>query len=210
MVPRDARRSQPGSLAVDSSTQRKYHGGYMLGSIYLVALVVGALLLGGSVLFDFLGVDDITGDVDADDAGGMHVLTLRGVTYFAFVFGGIGTGLRLLAPSVGSVTTFVLALCLGLATGVLVDRLFAWVRRNENSSMEGDRSLHGLVGDVVVPLSVRHEGKISVRRGAERLELLARPFDENDGDPTAWRQVIIIDVRDGTALVSPDDGTSVS
>jgi membrane protein implicated in regulation of membrane protease activity len=182
----------------------------MLGSIYIVALVVGGLLLGGSVLGDFLGVDDIAGDGDADEGGGLHVLTLRGATYFAFVFGAIGTGLRLLAPGAGSAVTFVLALSLGLATGLLVDRLFAWVRRNESSSMEGDRSLHGLVGDVVVPLSVRHEGKISVRRGGERLELLARPFDDNDGDPAGWKQVIIIDVRDGTALVSPDAGTSVS
>jgi membrane protein implicated in regulation of membrane protease activity len=183
----------------------------MLGSIYVVALVVGGLLLGASVLGDFLGVDDITGDPDAGDAGGgLHLLTLRGATYFAFVFGAIGTGLRLLAPGTGTMVTFVLALTLGLATGSLVDRLFAWIRRNESSSMEGDRSLHGLVGHVVVPLSARHEGKISVRRGAERLELLARPFDRDDGDPAEWKQVIIIDVRDGTALVSPDAGTSES
>ena len=182
----------------------------MLGSIYVVALVVGALLLGASVIADFLGVDDITGDGDADDAGGLHILTLRGATYFAFVFGAIGTGLRLLTPDVGSVATFGLALGLGLATGSLVDRLFAWIRRNESSSMEGDRSLHGLVAQVVVPLSAHHNGKISVRRGAERLELLARPFAESDGDPAAWQQVIIIDVRDGTALVSPDAVASES
>lgn len=188
----------------------------MLGSIYVVALVVGGLLLAASVLADFFDVDDITGDadiagdVDVDDLGGLHILTLRGATYFAFVFGAIGTGLRLLAPEIGGAVTLGLALGLGLATGSLVDRLFAWIRRNESSSMEGDRSLHGLTGQVVVPLSARRGGKISVRRGVERLELLARPFDENDGDPAGWKQVIIIDVRDGTALVSPDAGASVS
>jgi membrane protein implicated in regulation of membrane protease activity len=183
----------------------------MLDSIYIVALVLGGLLLGASVLGDFLGIEDITGDADATDGpGGLHILTLRGATYFAFVFGAIGAGLRWLAPGIGSVVTFVLALTIGVATGLLVDRLFAWIRRNESSSMEGDRSLHGLIGHVVVPLSVRHEGKISVRRGAERLELLARPFDAGDGDPAGWKEVIIIDVRDGTALVSPDAGASES
>ena len=182
----------------------------MVGSMYAVALVVGALLLGVSVVADFLDTDSITGDADADDAGGLHILTLRGATYFAFVFGAIGTGLHLLAPEIGSAPRFALALGVGLATGSFVDRLFAWVRRNESSSMEGDRSLHGLVGKVVVPLSLRHEGKISVWRGVDRLELLARPFDEKDGDPAAWQQVIIIDVRGGTALVSPDATASES
>jgi hypothetical protein len=178
----------------------------MLGSIYLVALVVGTLLLAASVLGDFLGVDTDSGDAGVDDIGGLHILTLRGATYFAFVFGAIGTGLRLLAPEIGSTVTFVLALSLGLTTGALVDRLFAWVRRHESSSMEGDRSLHGLAGQIVVPLSAGRAGKISVRRGAERLELLARPFAASDGDPATWEHVIIIDVRDGTALVSPDAG----
>jgi hypothetical protein len=182
----------------------------VLDSIYTVAFIVGGLLLAASVLGDFIGLDAISGDTDVGDIGGLHILTLRGVTYFVFVFGAIGTGVRLLAPATGSVFTFVLALGLGLTTGLLVDRLFAWIQRNESSSMEGDRSLHGLAGEVVVPLSVRYEGKIRVRRGVERLELLARPFDENDGDPAAWRQIIIVDVRDGTALVIPDAGTSES
>jgi membrane protein implicated in regulation of membrane protease activity len=182
----------------------------MVGSIYVVALVVGALLLGVSVIADYVGADDLTHDETPDDGGGLHILTLRGATYFTFVFGAIGTGLRLLAPEMGTITTLVLAVVVGLATGLFVDRLFAWVRRNESSSMDSDRALHGLVGEVVVPLSVRHEGKIRVRRGAERLELLARPFDEEDGDPAAWQQVIIIDVRGGTALVSPDVAASGS
>jgi hypothetical protein len=138
----------------------------------------------------------------------LHILTLRGVTYAAFVFGAIGSALHRFAPGVNSWITLAVALTTGIATGTLVDRLFRWIKRSETGGMDGDRSLHGLTGDVVIPLSTRYEGKIAVRRGAERLELLARPFDEKDGDPATWKQVIIIDIRDGTALVSPGDTQS--
>lgn len=174
----------------------------MLGYLYLISLVVGGILLVASLLGDVLDIDAFS---DGPDPGGLHILTIRGATYFAFVFGASGAGLQRLAPGMGALPTLAIALVAGVGTATLIDRIFAFVKRGEVGDMEGDRSLHGLVGEVVVPLSARHDGKIAVRRGSERLELLARPFDRDDGDPAGWKHVIIIDIRDGTALVSPGD-----
>ena len=55
-------------------------------SLYLFALLLG----GGLLLFSLLGGDSDS-DVDAFDSGNpMQYLSLRTLTYFLFVFGGVG------------------------------------------------------------------------------------------------------------------------
>jgi hypothetical protein len=170
----------------------------VLGNLYLVSLVLGGLLLVASLLGDVFDVDAF-GD---SDPGDLHILTLRGATYFLFVFGAIGAGLTRLA-GMAPLPAFAIALTAGIGTATLVGRVFDYLRRTDSGTLETDSTLHGLDAEVIVPMGTKRLGKISLRRGNERLELLAQPFDERDGDPGDWKEVRIIDVRDGTALVSP-------
>jgi membrane protein implicated in regulation of membrane protease activity len=170
----------------------------VLGNLYLISLVLGGLLLAASLVGDLLDMDGF-GDTDPGD---LHILTLRGVTYFLFVFGAIGTGLTRLTGT-PTLATLAIALTAGVGTAALVDRVFGYLRRTDSGTVESDRTLHGLTAEVIVPMATGRLGKISVRRSGERLELLARPFDDREGDPGQWKDVRIIDIRDGTALVSP-------
>ena len=172
----------------------------MLGSLYLIALLLGGILLALSMVGDVFDVDSI-GDTDMDP-GDLHILTMRSATYFLFVFGATGAALDRFGELSWPVTLAAAAVA-GLGTALLVARVFGYLRRTESGGIDSDRSLHGLLAEVVVPISSRNGGKITLRRGTERLELLARPFDESDGDPASWKHVRIIDVREGTALVSP-------
>ena len=63
----------------------------MLGSLYLISLVIGGILLAVSMLGDV--VPDAHADVEIDDPGEFHILTLRSATYFLFVFGATGAAL---------------------------------------------------------------------------------------------------------------------
>jgi hypothetical protein len=170
----------------------------MLGSLYLISLVLGGVLLAASLLGDVLDIDAF----GSDSPGDLHILTLRGATYFMFVFGAVGAGLTRFAGT-PALPALAIAITAGIGTAVLVDRVFRYVSGTDAGVMEADSSLHGLPAEVIVPMGMRQLGKVTLRRGAERLELLAKPFDEREGDPAAWKHVRIIDVRDGTALVSP-------
>jgi hypothetical protein len=172
----------------------------MLATLYLIALGLGGVLLLASFAGD---VFDFDFGSDGHHHGDLGILTIRGVTYFLFVFGATGFALDRLAGFT-PLAAALFATAAGLATAALVGRIFGYIRSTEAGDMQGDSTLLGLPAEVVVPLGARHEGKIAVRRGSERLELIARPFDEADGDPATWRAVRIIDVQNGTALVSPN------
>jgi hypothetical protein len=170
-----------------------------MDTVYLISLVVGGVLLLASLAGDVLDIDGLTGDMHPGD---LHILTIRGATYFLFVFGAIGAALPRFAGT-GWIVTAALAIGAGIGTASVAGRIFDYLRSTDSGGIDDDRSLHGLTAQVVVPIRARDVGKVSVRRGSERLELLARPFDEKDGDPATWKHVRIIDVREGTALVSP-------
>ena len=172
----------------------------MLGSLYLISLVTGGILLAVSMLGDVF--DHAHVDVHVDDPGDMHILTMRSATYFLFVFGATGFTLDRFSDA-GWLATLGAATAAGIGIAALVGKVFQYLRRSESGAVDSDRTLHGLLADVVVPITTRNGGKISLRRGGERLELLARPFDASDGDPATWKHVRIIDVREGTALVTP-------
>jgi membrane protein implicated in regulation of membrane protease activity len=170
-----------------------------MDTVYLISLVVGGLLLLASLAGDVFEMDALSGDIEIGD---LHILTMRGATYFLFVFGVIGAALPRFAGT-GSVTTAALAISAGVATAVIADRVFGYLRTSDSGELDGDSSLLGLLAEVVIPIRAHAEGKVTVRRGSERLELIARPFADSDGDPAMWKHVRIIDVREGTALVSP-------
>ena len=179
--------------------------------LYWFALVVGAGLLLMSLFSDFFG--DVHGDLGGDtDLGGAHadtegfrIVSLRNATYFLFAFGAAGVllGWATDAP----VLTAVLATVLGVAGGGISAAAFGWLRKTESGYLADDRGWVGRVGEVVLPLSNDGTGKIMVNRSGRDHELLARPFEIGSESPEQWRSVLIVELENGVALVSPYGGS---
>lgn len=167
----------------------------MLG-IYLFILVVGAGILG----FSMLG-GDTDGDLDSPDA--LKWLSLRGLSYFAFVCGGVG--LALTATWSAGTTPFIAGLAVGSGVAVswLASLVFRYLRNTESGAREGDEAFVGLSGRLVVPFGESGTGKIQVTRADRTFEMLARPFGNASTPPATWRSVIVVEIQRGVALVSP-------
>ena len=45
-------------------------------------------------------------------------------------------------------------------------------------------------------------------RGGRAQELLARPFDDDASNPESWSSVLVLEIRDGIALVAPSSELS--
>jgi hypothetical protein len=161
----------------------------------------------------------LTGDLFDGDAGGhdapghvdhdvFTVLSLRNATYFLFAFGAAGVVLSWLFEGRGFVFTVItaaVALALGLVGGLLSGLVFGWLRKNDSGGVIDDQAWGGLSAQVTLPLSAQGTGKILVARGGREHELLARPFDGDAGDPKGWKDVVVVELREGIALVSPLD-----
>lgn len=156
-------------------------------------------------------------DADADIGAGegsvattlASVISIASLAFFLAFFGSVG----LIAGWTGAsaVTTFVLALALGLAGAGIYSVAFGWLRRNSNSSELSTRDITGRVGRIAVPIRADSRGRITVQFGDERIQLsavMADLADQNDpvpapldvGDP-----VLVLDVENGVARVSPVD-----
>jgi hypothetical protein len=68
--------------------------------------------------------------------------------------------------------------------------------------MEGDVSFEGLLGRVVLPLR-SGRGKILVERSGREIELMAECYDKDAQNPETWKQVVVVEIRGGTAFVAP-------
>jgi hypothetical protein len=79
------------------------------------------------------------------------------------------------------------------------------MKRTETGRLPDDRGWIGLTGQVMLPLSVAGTGKILVTREGREHELLARPFDREPDAPERWTRVLVLDMQQGVALVSPGD-----
>lgn len=184
-----------------------------MSMLYWFALVVGAGLLLMSLFSDFFG--DVHGDIGGDtdlggahaDAEGFRILSLRNATYFLFAFGAAGVLLGWATEGDAPVLTAVLATLLGVAGGGISATAFGWLRRTESGYIGDDRGWVGRVGQVVLPLSAEGTGKILVNRSGRDHELLARPFETGSESPEQWRSVLIVELENGVALVSPYGGS---
>jgi hypothetical protein len=178
-------------------------------SLYLFALIVGGALL----LFSLFGASE-HGDTDFSHDGGhspVQWLSIRTVMYFMFVFGGVGAILtRTWSPATAPVV-FGLALAAGAGVGTAVSAAFSFLRRTESGHRDGDDSFVGLTARVTIPFSAGRPGKVLVTRGDRTIDLLARPYDRAAGSMPAsdWRDVIIVEMARGTAIVAPVDDPAV-
>lgn len=187
-----------------------------MSTLFWLALILGGGLGLLSLLGDFLGFDhggdvsaDVSGDISADSADhdGMHILSLRAATYFLFAFGAVGVLLDWAWDGRMRLATTLFAAGTGFGAAVFSVKLFRWVARSGSGEMPHDSSLIGLPAQVVLPLRAG-SGKVLVARGGREHELMARPFQPDAVDTEHWHNVIVVDVVDGTALVSPLDEQS--
>ena len=177
--------------------------------LYWFALVVG----GGMFLFSLFADTDHGGDVHAGDVGevghhdlqGFKILSLRNATYFLFAFGVSGVLLTWLWQGGRGLLTALVASALGVLGGAISALTFGWLKRTESGEPLGDASWIGATGQVTIPLSTGGTGKVLVSRGHLEQELLARPFDDDALEPERWSNVMVVEMRQGIALVAPND-----
>lgn len=178
-------------------------------SLYLFALIVGGALL----LFSLFGGSD-HGDTDFSHDGGhspAQWLSIRTLMYFMFVFGGVGAILTKTWSPAMSPFVFGLALLAGAGVGTAVSAAFSFLRRTDSGYRDGDDSFVGLTARVMIPISASGPGKVRVSRGDRTVELLARPYDRAAASTSApdWKDVIIVEMARGTAIVAPVDDPAV-
>lgn len=172
--------------------------------LYLFAMLVGGVLL----LSSMFGSDSDTGH--AVDAGNpVQWLSVRTVIYFLFVFGGVGAVLTRSWPAGAWPLILVVAAVAGVGVGGAVSAAFGYLQRSGSGDRDSDESFVGLTGTVTLPIGRSGTGKVFVTRGDRTFELLARPLDRADGDPSRWRSVVVVEMKQGIAIVAPSDDPAV-
>lgn len=190
--------------------------------VYLFFLVVGGGLAVLSLAGDFLETDVMDLEVDADiDAGAdmdmgadaARIFSIQGLVYSLFGFGATGTLLTVLWSGDAPLATLVLALAAGLVAGLAVTRVIDYLRGSDSGAMQDDSSLAGRPARVTLPLQSDSPGRVRIERGARTHVLRALPYRREGGDdPSAWDRVVVVEVRDGIAYVTPlvEDGLELS
>ncbi len=181
---------------------------------YIFCAVLGGGLLALSFFGDFLEGDidagdalDFDGDLDTGvDAGDIGKLfSLRAVVYALFGFGAAGALLHAVWGGARPGLTAVLAGGMGLASGALISAVFGYLKRTESGAIEGGDALVGLRGEVRMAITEGGTGEVRIESGARQFRMRARADDLEDAGMTleAGRPVVVVDVREGVALVAP-------
>ena len=179
-----------------------------MGTVYLFSLLLGAgfilvsLLMGDAeadVDFDIDTDLDLDADVNADTSWG-RLFSMRSLVYFAFGFGlgGYLTTRAGLSPE-ASLTT---AVPTGLLLSLTVTALFSYLKRTEMVSIEGDGTMIGRNGTVLVPPAGESPGRIRMQVDGRSESLLAYLADPEQPQPEPGTEVLVVDVRDGRLLIS--------
>lgn len=178
-------------------------------SFYLFALIVGGALL----LFSLFGDSDHSDTDLGHDTGHSPTqwLSIRTLTYFLFVFGGVGAILtKSWSPATAPIVLGI-ALLAGGGVGTAVSAAFRYLRRTDSGYRQTDDSFIGLTARVIVPLGPGRPGKVLVHRGDRTFDLLAQPYVRTEGATPLpdWKEVIIVEMTRGTAIVAPVDDPAV-
>lgn len=152
---------------------------------------------------------DAVDTVDAADAGEVahgtaaaKIFSIRGLIYALFGFGAVGSIVTWLGGT-GFIATLVSAMIGGLLTGGMVTMLFNWLKSSSASNRHSDRGFVGLQGTITLPVGEESVGTVMVERGGRRIALRALPWTAADGDPVGWRNVVVMEMDKGVALVAP-------
>lgn len=188
----------------------------MLIYLYLFTLIVGAVLLGASILLGGhdADVDADAGDVDLDadadvevegdaDVGGhgdfsgllLSVLSLRFWTFFFAFFGMTGLALDLLGLVENQWVTLALALGMGLGTGASAMTIIRKLSADTSGKAVESSDYVGKTARVIVPFEGASVGKVRVSLKGNQIDLLASSIE--DEDSFAGREEVLIVEMDG-------------
>jgi hypothetical protein len=171
-------------------------------ALYLFSLGLGGVLLAASLFADADSNHDV--GHHGGDADWNHLLSIRNITYFLFVFGGVGALMTWLQKGAG-IGTLLIAAATALGVAAMVDGVFRYLRRTDSPAMLSDVSLVGRSARVTLPVGYSGVGKVELMHGGQRVELLARPFGDSAETSEAMAtgsEVLIVEMSGGTALVS--------
>ncbi len=169
--------------------------------IFWLSLVVGGGLLAISLIGDTSGEGD--GSANSSDSDWGKIFSLRYATYFLFAFGATGVLLQYVQDGRGTLLTFILAAITGVIAWVVSALAFSYLKRTDSGQWRGDRWIIGRTGEVTIPIREGTTGKIVITHGGQTQELLALPHSETASEPELWQSVMVVEVRDGIALVTP-------
>lgn len=174
--------------------------------------VGGMDLDAGGLDLDAGGMDMDVGHLDVDathaeltaDAGSLasKVLSIRTVFYSLFGFGAVGSLLTFVWTG-DSLLTAGFAVAGGLTSGAVINAAFGYVRRSESGILSGEGAYAGVQGRVTLPIRLEVPGQIVVERGGRRVTLRALPHASAQGDPSSWRDVLVVEMERGVAMVAP-------
>jgi membrane protein implicated in regulation of membrane protease activity len=196
--------------------------GFYLASAIIGWAFVGLFLFGGidsDVDADFeadVDVDfdadldaDLDGDIDAAGSGfasniasaGLSLLSFRSVVFFLAFFGLTGIVLNVIDAS--AVATLIAAIGVGAFAWVFNSFVFRALKVADVSSSLKRSDLQGAMGEVVLPISPGHRGRIAIEVGNQRRYLTAAPHDAaKQGSFAVGDPIVVVDLDKGTALVS--------
>lgn len=184
--------------------------------VYILFAVVGIPLqllfaFGGGDVEGELGIGDVDFDAGADldvsgaDAGVGDVSAFRKIpisSYTAFMafFGGVGIASSLVG--VAAITTFILAVVLGVFAAGVNTALFSFLRKGDSDSSLTDSQMEGRLAIVSVPIQAGKRGRVTLDTGGERLQLTAGSMnDMPDLNFERGDEVLIVKVDGGVAQV---------
>jgi hypothetical protein len=182
-------------------------------TVYIVLLIVGAGLALLSLAGEAFGGGEmdaealVGGSAAAGEGGGgwWEAFSLLSLVYAAFGAGLAGTVLHLIWGDDRPMLTGIVAAGTGLACGVLANATIVFLRRSGSGDAVGEASFEGLVGQVTLPIRDGVHGQIRVHRGSRSHVLRALPHGAHPeaATPAAWTRVVVVEVRDGVAYVTP-------
>ncbi len=187
--------------------------------LYLFLFIVGggiALLsmagdiLGGGADLDF--DPDLDLDVDAGSGPGLDgssiwkAFSLMGLVYGIMGAGATGTLLHLLWDGDQVLVTGLLAAGAGVVSGAGASLILGYLKSSGSGDVASERSFEGLAAQVLLPIQGEVPGQIRIRKGAREHVLRALPFgsaSQAGPQPATWTHVVVVEVRDGVAYVTP-------
>jgi membrane protein implicated in regulation of membrane protease activity len=171
-------------------------------TLYLAALVVGGALLG----FSLLGGHGHDVGHDVDHGGGHEgsaiaaaLASVRFWTYLLAFGGACGVLLRTLAHTPEPLGGL-LSLGAGAGAGLLAQTLIARATSGGDVGTLSERDLVGRLAQVLVPFAKPQTGKVRVQLRDNLVDVLA--VTDEEGELDAKQEVVILEMRDGCALVS--------
>ena len=196
-----------------------YIAAAIFGGGFVIPALIGSLDFDTDADFDFDTDADFDLDVDADvdlDVDGdttsvgatgavgdwvSSLLTFRTLIFFATFFGIVGIVLTWLDYS--EPVPLLSAVGLGLLAGTLNARLMAFLKRSDVSSHLTQRQLSGSTARVVLPIGQERKGRVEINAGGQPTFMVALPYRGDAEQMPQGSHVVVVEVKDGTALVAP-------